>query len=265
MLGKRMKGRRTKSGSRVFKVRRKNFVKGAVGVKKLIRRAIASNNEYNIHYNYLNYKMAPFVKTSTKTLNFANFYQLQTYPAQSLTSSGRQGKSIKNITQQFKFNVRPFNWLDQLASGTYDPTANDQIVEMRIRIIIFTSDVFLNPTTDLSDFWNMDDNNALPEMNRVNRTKYTVIKDKVIRYTNETYYANMDPPARTVLLNGAGKSYAFSVKRRWKSITFPTDTSVTPADHKKNTYIAILPEIENVAKDKYALIWHMVMTMYYTG
>ena len=209
--------------------------------------------------------MAPFIKSTTKTLANYHFYELQTYPAQSLTSSGRQGKSIKNVTQQFKFELCPFDWLDQLASGTYDPTAVDLIKEIQIRVIVFTSDVYLPSGTALQDFWNIQDDYVLPIMNRVNRTKYTVIKDKVFRYANPNYFPDVNPVARSVMVNGQNKGYHFTIKRRWNSITFPTDASIVPADFKKCTYVAIIPNIQNVEKEKWCMIWHMVMTMYFTS
>ena len=253
------KRRFIKGGVRKYSSKPKRTVmKGPLN--RMINRAIKSNEQYNIHYKYTELAV-PLYSPLTSTSLRGNFFQLlPTFPAQSLTSTGRQGRVIKNVKQVFNVQIFLQNWVVKT-----DPAAVDQILEMRVRVIVFTSDVFIAAATNIADFWNISDDAVPFEQNRVNRSKFTVIKDRVYRYTNETYYANMDPPAANVMATGSGKTVAFKIKRRWKQITFPTETSVTPADNKKFTYIAVIPNSDLLDKASNAVEYTALMTMYYVA
>ena len=222
-----------------------------------------SDQEYNIHFNYTSWLFGKYNTTTTSALRTTHFAPMESWPAQSLTSAGRQGKSIKNVTATFKILVKFYGWLNKA-----NPAATDIIPWMNVRIIVFTLNDNQVVTSSITDFWRQLDNAAPMEYLRVNRTKVTVLYDKITQFRNDTPYAvNSNPPAKSVVDKPTLKTKTITVKRRWNNVTFPSETATNPADPKKITYIAVIPMTEYV---NLTIADHMVntailMNMYYNA
>jgi len=257
-------GKRTRSGRRIFKVRYKKGQKPRKSsIKKMISTAIQKNNEYSVFYQNNGYIYVKYNVTSpgTTTLKASHWSQMQAWPAQALTQAGRSGNVIKNVNANWRIQLKFYNWVNKTT-----PTGSDVIHWMLVRIIVFTSDVPAAPNTPIVDFWKIADDATELENNRVNRSKFTVLYDKVHQFKNQIWKYSESPPPKAVDTVPTGGCKFIKIRRRWNQITFPKDGSNEPQDYKKITYLAVIPITEHVTTgaEDWICETNTLMTMYYT-
>lgn len=264
-----VKRRNPFKGKRSKRVRFGRNAKGkpVQSMKKIVRNMIRNNSEFNTHYFFSGDVYKKYVASSSTSLRGDFFKPMQQWPTQSLTSTGRQGKIIRNVIANYAITLYMYGYVRPTVNRV--PTRDDIVPWIMFRVIVFTSDTAFTNGTDIPDFWNKLDNTVDLNMNRINRTKITVLLDKIVSNSNmnSAYIVNGtgSMPAQTVTGYGIQKTKTFKVKRKWKQISFPTDTSIIPADHKKITYLAVIPITQHQDTTNWYCDSSVLQTMYFNA
>jgi len=190
-------------------------------------------------YKYLAYSkyfdIFHFLKGVTQVLPPSYFQLLSVWPGQGLTASTRDGKSMRNVKQTFMIKLQMYS-----TYNTSPQVATNQIPFLCYRVVIWTADEYWS-TGSIPDFWKVNDNITDIELLPINRAKVIVLYDKTFRKVNPYYNNTYTPP---LVANTAPifSQVRINFSRRWKSVTFQADVSVTPTDNHKYTYLSVFSE-----------------------
>lgn len=237
ILGKRMRGKRTKTGSRVYKVIRKRPFKRKIATVSAVKKMIMNNSEIKHVTGSGEGDVNQFAPRADTTLPSSRIQPMSIWPGQGDNSYQRDGKIIKNVTQAFRIK-----FIFYITQQKATQTAGDLIPYHTWRVILWTAKQDVVVGSNCAEFFRMNSNSTNGiDLVSINKTKITVIKDKVYNIPNIHYHPGSTPLNSVQLSKPVCAVRYLTAKRRWKQINFPTNNSNEPSKSSNYTFMSILP------------------------